>query len=217
MIQLYAHPFSSYCWKALIALYEKGVPFEFRMLGPDHPENGAFVADAAPLGKFPVLADGDRTLIESSIIIEYLDRLAPDPRLIPLDPDQALEVRKFDRLFDQYVMDALAGFNRFYLRPEEERNPADLRDARAMLDRSYAWFERRMAGREFAVGEGFTLADIAAAPALFYADWAHPIPEDSTALKGYRARLLARPSVARTVDEARPWRKYFPPGAPDRD
>lgn len=217
MLKLYAHPFSSYCWKALIALYEKELPFEFMMLGPDHPENYAFVTAAAPLGKFPVLTDGERTLIESSIIIEYLDRLAPDPRLIPADPDQALEVRTLDRLFDNYVMNAMQGFNRFYLRPEEERNPVDLRDSRAELDRSYAWLDRWMAEREYAAAHAFTLADIAAAPALFYADWAHPIPEEYAALKAYRARLLARPSIARAVDEARPWRAYFPPGAPDPD
>ncbi len=217
-LQLFAHPFSSYCQKVLIALYENGTPFVSRMLGPDHPENQAELQKLWPVGKFPLLRDGKRTVVEASTIIEHLQIAHPGPApMIPSDPATALEVRMLDRIIDNYIMTPQQKIVFDALRAEEQRDPAGLADARAMLDTVYAWLDAHMQDRTWAAGEAFTLADCGAAPALFYADWSHPIPERFGALKAYRARLLARTSFARAVDEARPYRGFFPLGAPDHD
>lgn len=211
-MQLYGHPFSSYTWKATIALDEKGLDYDFRMVGPDHPEHGAVLAERSPMGKFPLLIDGDRAIFEATAIIEYLDVCHPEPRLIS-DDVFGVEARMRDRVFDNYVMNAAQRI------VEQRMGASDVAEAdkgRAMLDRSYAWLEANL-GLGWAVGENFGFADCAAAPSLFYADWVHPIPETLTTLKGYRARLLERPSVARAIDGARPYRDLFPGGAPDRD
>lgn len=214
-MQLFAHPFSSYCQKVLIALWEKDVPFEYRMLTPEHPENGAQLAALWPFGKFPVLVHDGRTIAEASVIIEYLDGIAPEPCFVP--QRDAVEVRMLDRVFDNYVMTPMMRFVFDAIRPDDSKDPAGIAEARALLDTSYAWLDQRLAGREWAAGDAFSLADCAAAPSLFYADWVHPIPEAHAALRDYRARLLARPSFARAVEEARPYRTLFPLGAPDRD
>ena len=215
-LTLYAHPFSSYCQKVLIALYENATPFALRMMGT--PEVNADLAALWPMKKMPLLVDGERTVKESSVIIEYLGLHHPGPvRLIPADAAAALEVRCMDRCFDNYVMAPLQQIVNDALRPEEHRNPQDRVNARAQLDTAYRWLDGYMAGRTWAVGSDFSLADCAAAPALCYADWGHPIPEAFAHLRSYRRRLLARPSYARAVDEARPFRPYFPLGAPDRD
>jgi glutathione S-transferase len=212
---LYAHPFSSYCQKALIALYEAGTPFDYRIL--DSEGRGAELAALWPLRRFPVLVDGDRTILEASIIVEHLDLHHPGPaRLVPADPAAALEVRMMDRIFDNYVMTPMQKIVADRIRPEVERDPRGVSDARAMLDDIYAWLDTRMENRTWAAGD-FSLADCAAAPALFYADWAHEIDPAFAHLRAYRARLLARPSMARAVEEARPYRPLFPLGAPDRD
>jgi glutathione S-transferase len=217
MLQLFGHPFSSFTQKAEIALYENGTPFEFRMLAPDHPENGAALAKCSPLGKFPTLVDGDRAILEATIIIEHLAAFHPGPvPLLPADPAAATEVRMLDRIFDNYVMDPMQKIVTDTLRPEGQNDHFGVEQARGVLDNIYPWLNDRLAGKEWAVGD-FSLADCAAAPSLFYADWAHPIPDVLTDLKAYRARLLARPSVVRAVDEGRPFRSYFPLGAPDRD
>ncbi len=217
-LQLYAHPFSSYCQKVLIALYENGTPFEWRMLAPDNPDNAGEFARLWPLRRMPLLRDGQRTVVESSIIIEYLDLHHPGPaRLVPVDADAALEVRLLDRFFDNYVHAPLQKLVFDRLRPEAERDGFGVAEARTMLDTAYAWLDRHMTVRRWAAGDDFSLADCAGAPALFYADWAHPIPAKHANLIAYRHRLLARSSFARTVDEARPYRDYFPLGAPDRD
>jgi glutathione S-transferase len=137
--------------------------------------------------------------------------------LIPPDPDLALEARMLDRFFDNYVMTPQGKFVFDVLRPPADRDPYGVSEARKVLDTSYAWLDERMQRRTWAIGEDFTLADCAAAPSLFYADWTHPIPENFESLISYRKRLLERPSFARAVDEARPFRHYFPLGAPDRD
>ena len=218
MIQLFGHPFSSYTWKARIALYENDTPFEFRILGPEHPENGAELARRWPLAKFPLLVDGERVVFEATAIIEYLAVFHPGSvKLIPSDPRAAVAVRQLDRVFDNYVMNVMQVFVSDALRPEAARDPYGVDRARADLDRIYAWLDGELAAREWAVGRDFTLADCAAAPSLFYADWVHPIADRHGRLKAYRSRLLARPSVARCVEEARPYRAYFPLGAPDRD
>jgi glutathione S-transferase len=217
MLQLFGHPFSSYTQKAEIALYENATPFEFRILEPDYPENGAALAAVSPLAKFPVLVDGDAAVLEATSVIEHLAVRHPGPvALIPADAGAAAEVRMLDRIFDNYVMGPMQKIVTDKLRPEGQSDVFGVTEARGMLDRIYPWLDARLAGREWAAGT-FSLADCAAAPSLFYADWAHPIPAAYTNLKAYRARLLARPSIVRAVDEARPYRPYFPLGAPDRD
>ena len=217
-LQLFAHPFSSYCQKALIALYENDTPFTFRMLAPEEDETGAEFAKLSPMQRMPLLVDKRRSVFESSIVIEYLELYHPGPvRLIPLDGDAALEVRKMDRVFDNYIMTPMQTIVFDFIRAPELRDAHCVARARSMLDTAYAWLDGVMAGRKWAAGDIFSLADCAAAPSLFYADWVHPIPEHLANLRAYRARLLARPSFARAVDEGRPYRSYFPPGAPDRD
>lgn len=217
-MKLYAHPFSSYCQKVLTALYENATPFEYIELGQDNAQAAAELEALWPLKRFPVLVDGDRTVMESSIIIEHLGVFHPGPvTLLPPDPAAALEVRLLDRFFDNYVMTPMQKPVFDSLRPADQRDAYGVAEARRLLDTAYAWLEQRLPGRTWAAGETFSLADCAAAPSLFYADWVHPIGEAFPQLRSYRQRLLARPSFARAVDEARPYRHYFPLGAPDRD
>jgi glutathione S-transferase len=217
-LTLYAHPFSSYCQKALIALYENETPFEFRMLAPGDEQVAAELEALWPLKRFPVLVDEGRTVVEASIIIEHLGLHHPGPvRLIPDEPRAALEVRMMDRFFDNYVMTPMQKIVLDSIRAVENRDRQGVAEARAMLDVAYRWLDNAMAGREWAAGDGFSLADCAAASSLFYADWSHPIAEKFESVRAYRGRLLARPSFARAVDEARPYRPLFPLGAPDRD
>ena len=224
-LALYGHPFSSYTQKVLIALYENGTPFEFRCIGPDTPQHVTEWLKRWPLRKFPLLVDGERQIVETSIIIEYLQLAHPGPvPLLPADPMAALDVRFMDRFFDLHVMEAMqiavdSALGRVPVKREE-----GLLIARERLERAYAWLEEELAGRTsgagaetWATGADFTLADCAAAPSLFYADWTHQIPDAYPVLRAYRAQLLARPSFARAVDEARYFRPHFPLGAPDRD
>jgi len=217
-LQFYYHPFSSYCQKALIALYENATPFEPQVLGgPDSPATQK-LAELWPIQRFPVLVDCGQTVFEATCIIEHLGLHHPGPvRLLPADPAAALEVRMLDRFFDNYVSTPQQKIVFDSIRTPESRDAHGVAEARAMLDTAYAWLNRRMAGREWAVGEQFSLADCAAAPFLFYADWTHSIADAHPHVRAYRSRLLARPSFARAVDEARPFRPYFPLGAPDRD
>jgi len=217
-LQLFAHPFSSYCQKALIALYENDIPFTFRMLSPDEPANGEELARLWPLKRFPILVDEGRTVLEATSIIEHLAVHHPGPvRLIPDDPAAAVEVRMLDRVFDNYVMTPQGKCVFDAIRPAEARDPYGVAEARAMLETTYAWLDKWMEGREWASGDTFSLADCAAAPSLFYADWTHAIGPQFRNVHAYRARLLARPSFARAVDGGRPYRHFFPLGAPDRD
>ena len=212
--ELYGHPFSSYTWKALIALYETDTPFTFRNIaGDEHPENEAAFLEHWPVGKFPLLVEDGVPIMESSIIVEHVA-----PALVPSDRASAREVRMLDRIFDNHVMAPVQAIVAEHL-PFITQTPDEGRIARsrAALDKIYPWLDARLAGRSWAAGEDFMLADCAAAPSLFYADWVQPIPEGFATLKAYRARALARPSVARVVDEARPYRPLFPLGAPDRD
>lgn len=215
-LQLHAHPFSSYCQKVLIAMYENRIPFEWHLL-----EGGQAMRELAalwPMKRFPVLVDADRTLFEATCIIEYLGLHYPGPvRLIAEDPKLALETRLMDRFFDNYVATPQQKLVADLLRPEGVRDPHGVSEARRMLDTAYAWLDAVMAERTWAAGETFSLADCAAAPFLFYADWSHPIDAEHAHVRAYRRRLLERPSVVRVVDEARPYRSYFPGGAPLRD
>ena len=215
-LQLYAHPFSSYCQKVLVALYENDIPFEYRVI--DNEQTSSELAALWPIKRFPVLVDDGRTVVEASIIIEHLGLYHPGPvRLIPEDPRAALEVRTMDRFFDNYIATPQGKVVFDALRSPDGKDPVGVADARTLLETAYRWLDAAMAGRKWAAGETFSLADCAAAPFLFYADWTHPIDAAFENVRAYRERLLARPSFARAVDEARPYRPLFPLGAPDRD
>jgi glutathione S-transferase len=202
----------------LIALYENETPFEFRMLAPDDEQAMAELERLWPFKRFPVLVDGDRTVMESSIIIEHLGLHHPGPvRLIPDGTSAALDVRFMDRFFDLYVSTPQGKIVFDSIRSAENRDRQGIAEARKTLDAAYRWLDAAMTDREWAAGDAFSLADCDAAPALFYADWTHPIGEQFTNVHAYRRRLLAHPSFARAVDEARPYRSLFPLGAPDRD
>jgi glutathione S-transferase len=202
---LYGHPFSSYTQKVLIALYETATPFTWRVL--HEPETFDELGRLWPMRMMPVLVADGVPVIESSIIIEHVA-----PQFVP-----SLEVRFLDRFFDNYVMTPMQTVVANELRPEGKRDPYGVAEAKKRLEVSYAWLEAALKGRKWAVGDEVTLADCAAAPALFYADWVHEIGAQFIELRAYRRRLLRRPSFARAVDEARPFRKFFPLGAPDRD
>jgi len=192
---LYYHPLSSFCHKALIALYEKGVEFERRVIDLGNPESRAELVAVWPMAKFPVLCDGDKVLPESSILIEHLGGLIP-----------SLETRLWDRIFDNYVMVPMAKIVADTFKPPD---PAGVEEAHATLERVYPVLEKQLEGKAWAVGEDFTMADCAAAPALFYADIVHPFSPTGP-LRAYYERLLERPSVARVLEEARPYFAMFP-------
>lgn len=216
-LAVYGHYFSSYTQKVLIALYENDTPFEFRGLGPDSPHAAEWL-QRWPLRKFPLLVHDGHSVVETSIIIEYLQMTHPGPvRLLPSDPFTALDVRFLDRFFDLHVMNAAQHAVDGALTGDPVKRQDGLAMAIDKLERSYDWLEERMTGRVWAAGHNFTLADCAAAPSLFYADWVHPIPDRCPNLRAYRSRLLGRPSFARAVNDARPYRPLFPLGAPDRD
>ena len=215
-LKLFAHPFSSYCQKVLIALYANGTPFEYKLLEQDQPENFEELRRHWPFGKFPMLLDDGEPIIETTPIIEYLDAHYPgENRWIP-PGEMEQRVRFLDRFFDLYVMENMSKISTDPLRPEGSRDHYGVEKARESLNVAYDWIEGQL-GDPWAVGDKFTLADCAAAPSLFYADWVEPIGDQRPQLAAYRARLLAHPAVARAVDEGRPYRHYFPRGAPDRD
>jgi glutathione S-transferase len=217
-LEIYAHPFSSYCQKVLIALYENETLFDYKMLGPDAPENFAEFTARWPMQKFPLLVDDGTSVIESSIIIEHLALFHKGPvALLPQRAETALKVRFMDRFFDNYIMTPMQRIVADFMREPGARDAKTVADANALLDHAYGWLNGQMTHNGWAVGDEFTMADCAAAPSLFYADWVRPIPEHLAHTSAYRSRLLARPSVKRAVDEARPYRHFFPPGAPDRD
>jgi glutathione S-transferase len=214
-LQLYGHPFSSYTWKALIALYANETPFEFRQIGGVDADDDAFVQKASPQGKFPVLVDGDAVVFEGTAIIEHLQLHHPGPAaLLPADPADAVRLRMWDRVFDNYVMSIMQESVAEAIR-DGALSPATRSDVEARLDRSYHWINEWLG--DYSLPAGVTLVECAAAPSLFYADWVYPIPAPYARLKAWRAHLLALPAVARCVDDARPFRHYFPLGAPDRD
>src|SRR3989442_2231792 len=217
-MKLYAHPFASYCQKVLIALYENDTPFEFRMLAPGDKLAAAEHEALWPLKRMPVLVDEGRTVVEATIIIEHLSLHHPGPvRLIPEDPRAALDVRMMDRFFDNYIMTPMQKIVSDSIRAPEHRDRHGVAEARKTLDTAYRWLEDAVAERELATGNTFNIADCAAAPSVFYADCINPICKALSNVHAYRRRLLARPSFARAVDEARPYRPLFPLGAPERD
>ncbi|HWE46366.1 MAG TPA: glutathione S-transferase family protein [Caulobacteraceae bacterium] len=217
-LELFSHPFSSYCQKVLMALYENDTPFTARLLEQSEPGTYQEFLALSPFKKFPLLKDGDKIVAEATVIIEHLQVYHPGPvRFVPQDPAKALEARFMDRVFDNYVSTPQGAIVFNAIRPEANRDPYGVEQSRAALESAYAWLDRHMATREWAIGDQFTMADCSAAPALFYADWTHEIAPGFANLRAYRARLNARSSFARCIEEARTYRSYFPLGAPDRD
>ena len=212
-LTLHFHPVASYCWKALIALYENDVTFTPNLVDLGNPAERAALVRLWGIGKFPVLQDDARGEIvpESSIIIEYLDRHhGGRTRLIPADPDKALQVRLRDRFFDLYVHLPMQKIVVDRMRPDGKRDPHGVEEARAQLKTSYAMVEQQMAGGGWAIGADFTLADCAAAPSLFYANMAEPFGDSHRNVAAYLERLKARPSVARVLKEAEPYFHMVP-------
>ena len=215
-LTLYEHPFAAYCWKALIALYERDVPFERRFVGGD--ADRARLAELWPMAAIPVLVDdaAGLTLPESSAIVEYLDGHGDAPALVPAEPAAALQTRIWDRVIDGYVMTPMQKIVGDSLRPAGRADPQGVAEAHALLERAYALLDGHLGSGGWAAGPAFSLADCAAAPALHYARVVHRWDEDGlTNLTRYYAVLTARPSVARVIDEAREYRDLFPLPWPD--
>jgi glutathione S-transferase len=212
-LKLYFHPLSSFCHKALIALYEGHTSFEPVFVDLSDEKSSAELRSLWPLGKFPVLRDEARncTIAESTVIIEYLDAHYPGPtRFMPADPDLAWQARIRDRFYDFYVhlpMQKIVGDR---LRPAGATDPHGVEEARANLRRVYGMIDQQMAGKTWAVGNTFSLADCAACPALFYANTVEPIGPALKNLQTYFARLMLRPSYVRVIEEAQPYFGYFP-------
>ena len=215
-LQLFGHPFSSYTWKVLIPLYADETAFEFRQV-PENEENYAELKRIWPFGKFPLLLDDGEPVIETTPIIEHLQAHHRGPNEWIPDGELGRHVRFLDRFFDLYVQGNMQPAVNHALRPEGCGDAYGAELGRKNLQIAYDWLEANLPESEWAAGDSFTLADCAAAPALFYADWVEEIGEDRPKLKAYRARLLGHPQVSRVVEEARPYRPYFPLGAPDRD
>jgi glutathione S-transferase len=212
-LTLHMHPLASYCWKVLIALYENDTPFEARLVDLGDPAAAAAFRALWPTGKMPVLRDEarDRTVAETSIIIEYLQSAYPGPvRFIPADPEAALRVRLLDRVFDLYVQEPMQKIVGDRLRPAGAQDPHGVAHARSQLAMAYDLLDAELAGRTWAAGEVFSLADCAAAPALFYADKVAPLGQAHPILSAYLRRLMVRPSFSRVVDEAQPYFAMFP-------
>lgn len=211
-LTLHYHPLSSCCHKALIALYELQTPFEPRLLNLGDPEQRKHFAALWPSGKIPLLQDGERVIPETSVIIEYLVQRhgAAHQTLIPADPVQALEVRLMDRLSDFYVMTPMQAIVADRMSAQADRSAHAVNKARATLAMAYGLFNQKLNGRAWLAGEDFSMADCAAAPALFYATTLAPIPTEHPLLADYFERLVQRPSVARTLDEARPYFDFYP-------
>jgi glutathione S-transferase len=210
-LTLYFHPLSSFCWKALIALYEADVPFESKVVNLGDPADRAAFAAVWPLAKFPALRDDARgqTVPESSFVVEHLAQHYPTARaLVPADPDLSRQVRLLDRLIDSYIHLPFQGIVAERLRPEGEHDPYGVEQGREKVRQGYGLIAPMIAG-PWAMGETFTLADCAALPALFYADYAVNL-DAWPGLRAYLDRLKARPSVARVLTEAEPFMQYFP-------
>jgi glutathione S-transferase len=208
-LTLYYHPLASYCHKVLIALYENGVAFEPRIVDLADEADRAELRALWPIGKFPVIRDhaAKRDMPESSIIIEYLDRRFAGSRpLIPIDWEEALEVRLWDRFFDNYVQGPMQQIVGDRLRGAD----GNMTQERSTLDLAYGMVDRHMASRTWIAAPGFSMADCAAAPALFYAGTVQPFPENLGHLRSYFERLAARPSFRRVIEEAKPYFSFYP-------
>jgi glutathione S-transferase len=211
-LKLYYHPLSSYCQKALIALYENDIAFEPVVVNLMDPESSAPMRALWPVGKFPVLRDETRghVIAESSVIVDYLDTHYARKRLIPVDADAAWQARMWDRFFDLYVMEKQGKIVDDNLRPAEARDPHGVAKAKEALEKSYAIFEDRLGDNTWALGDNYSLVECAASPSLFYASLAAPITDSTPKLKAYYERLVRRPSYLRALKEAEPFFHWVP-------
>ena len=217
-LTLYYHPLSSFCWKALIALYENDTPFTPLIVNLGEEASSAAFKKIWPIGKFPVVRDEarDKTIPESTTIIEYLDQHYPGPvALVPADPDRARDTRLRDRFYDLHVHVQMQKIVGDRIRPADKKDPYGVEQARAQLGVALGMVEEDMAAKTgatktWAMGEDFTMADCAAAPALYYANLVAPFADTHKNTTAYLGRLLQRPSFARTVREAEPYRHFFP-------
>ncbi len=221
---LHGHPFSSYTWKALIPLYANATPFEFRQMESDRPLSDQFPGKVHPGGHIPVLVDDKAVVVEATSIVEHLAVHHPGPApLIPADPAEAVVARMLDRVFDLYVMANMQRVVSAYFisrdQPElglrDEPIETEITAGKARLRQAYAWIESWLSANT--LPPHVSLVTCAAAPSLFYADWIEPIAEAQPRLRALRAELLQLDPVRRCVEDARPYRPYFPLGAPDRD
>jgi glutathione S-transferase len=210
-LTLHFHPLSSYCHKALIALYENGTPFEPRIVNLMDPADAAAFKKLWPCGQFPVLQDGDRIIPESSIIIEYLDQHRPGKtRFIPVDAELGRQVRFKDRFYDLQLHAHMQKVVGDRMRPQDKRDPHGVEQAKARIDVALDLIDKSMDGKTWAMGSDFTLADCAAAPPLFYINKAFPLGDRHKNVSAYLRRLLERPSYARVIEEAKPYLSMFP-------
>lgn len=214
-LEFFGHPFSSYTQKVLIALWADGTEFNYRMI--EDPANMEELKRHSPYALFPALLDDGRPVLETSTIIEHLHAHHRGPNEWIPEGETGRRARFLDRFFDLYVMNNMSKPVFDAIRAEGDRDPFGVQKARGDLHTAYDYLEANLGDGPWAVGEQFTIADCAAAPSLFYADWVEEIGPGRPKLSAYRARLLAHPIVARAVDEGRPYRGYFPLGAPDRD
>jgi glutathione S-transferase len=212
-LKLYFHPLASFCHKALIAFYENGIPFEPVIVDlADETSSAAFRA-VWPMAKMPVLRDDarERTVAESTIIIEYLEACYPGTtRFFPTDPDRAWQTRMWDRFYDHYVQEPMQKIVTDRLRPAGKNDAYGVVQAKTQLHEAYKVLEQEIAAKTWTTGEAFTLADCAAAPALFYANTVVPFGETQSNLTAYLDRLMTRPSYARVLEEAQPYFRLFP-------
>jgi glutathione S-transferase len=210
-LELHYHPLASYCHKVLVALYENDTPFEKHLVDLGDPAAAARFRAISPMAKMPALRDGERTVFESTIIIEHLALHHPGPvRLVPEDPDRALDTRFRDRFFDCYLQDPMQKIVGDRIRPERQRDPFGVAQAKAQLETAYAWLESELRDRTWAAGDSFGMADCAAAPALFYANEVLPLGDRHPRVAAYLVRLKERPSFRRVLAEAEPYFSMFP-------
>lgn len=212
-LELFFHPLSSFCQKALIALYENDTPFDPHVIDLGNETSAAELKKIWPIRKFPVLRDHgrNRTIPESSVIIEYLAQYYPgETRLVPTDPDLAWQMRVRDRFFDLYVSMPVTKVVTDRLRPVGKNDPHGVEEAKALLQTAYGMIEAEMGARTWAMGDAFTMADCAAAPALFYANFVMPFGDGHGNIAAYFDRLMKRPSFARAVTEAKPYLGLIP-------
>ncbi|HKU44930.1 MAG TPA: glutathione S-transferase family protein [Polyangiales bacterium] len=212
-LKLYCHPLASYCWKTLIALYENETPFDEHVVDLMNAQERTAFAKLSPFTKFPLLEDSARrsVIAESTTIIEYLERHYPGrSALIPADADAAFEVRRLDRVFDLYVHESMQKIVGDIIRPAGTKDPTGVEHARSVLATAYDVLEAELGTRPWAAGEAFSMADCAAAPALYYANRVAPLGAAHGKLAAYLERLHRRPSFARVFEEAQPYFAMFP-------
>lgn len=215
---LHYHPLSSFCQKVLVALYERDIPFDPKFVDfSEELERAAFLK-LWPIGKFPLLQDNVRNALvpESSVIIEYLEVHHPDAKaLIPAAPEAGLEARRLDRFFDLYLEFPMQKITANKMLPDDMKDQPGVDQAYAQLRTAYAILEQELAGRQWAAGDSFTMADCGALPALFYANKVMPLGPAHENIKAYFDRLRQRPSCVRVLKEAEPYLHNFPGGQPE--